>query len=130
MKKLMSIFGAFFFTALVLTSCGEVNVKDLDKDIENEDDAVEAYLTLFEARLQLMESLKGPLEEIAALKDRVEELDKAGDDLQEKCIEEELDFDDIEEDNEMEDLMKEGEDLSEELEKLLEDVEEVLETVL
>ena len=75
MKKLMSIFGAFFFTALVLTSCGEVNVKDLDKDIENEDDAVEAYLTLFEARLQLMESLKGPLEEIAALKDRVEELE-------------------------------------------------------
>ena len=46
MKKLMTIFGAFFFASVVLTSCGDVNVEDLDKDIDNEEDAVEAMITV------------------------------------------------------------------------------------
>jgi hypothetical protein len=46
MKKLMTIFGAYFFASVVLTSCGDVNVKDLEKGIENEEDAVEAMITI------------------------------------------------------------------------------------
>ena len=106
MKELMTIFGAFFFASVVLTSCGDVNIEDLDKDIESEEDAVEAMLTLGEAQLNLMESLKGPLQEIANLKDRSEEITEALQDVNEQIYKEDLDWDDIREDDNMEDMLK------------------------
>ena len=52
MKKLMTIFGAFIFASFVLSSCGDVNVEDLDKGIEEEEDAVEAMITITKAEIE------------------------------------------------------------------------------
>ena len=129
MKKLMTIFGAFFFASLVLTSCGDVNIKDLDKDIESEEDAIEAMMTLGEARLDLLESLKAPLEEMADLQKRWEDIGDSSKDVWEKVNDEEWDYDDLEDaDNwdEYEDMLDEMEDLGEEIEDLMEDCREIL----
>ena len=129
MKKLMTIFGAFFFASVVLTSCGDANIEDLDKDIESEEDAVEAMLTLGEAQLKVMESLKGPLQEIADLQDRWEDINDASKDVWEKVEDEEWDYEDLEDaDNwdEYEDMLDEMEDLGEDIEDLMEDCEKIL----
>ena len=65
MKNIIAIFGFSLFASLVLTSCGEANLKDLDDDIKDDADAVEAFLTIGEAQLDVLKSLKDPLEEIA-----------------------------------------------------------------
>ena len=104
MKKLMTIFGAFFFASVVLTSCGDVNIEDLDKDIESEEDAVEAMLTLGEAQLDLIVSLKGPVQEVADLKDRFEKIHESSEDVYDQIKDEDLDWEDIIEDNEYEDM--------------------------
>ena len=121
MKKLMTIFGAFFFASVVLTSCGDVNVEDLDKDIESEEDAVEAMLTLGEAQLDLIVSLKGSVQEVADLKDRFEKIQESSEDVYEQIEDEDLDWEDIIEDGDMEDMADELEDAIEDLEDLLED---------
>ena len=121
MKKLMTIFGAFFFASVVLTSCGDVNIEDLDKDIESEEDAVEAMLTLGEAQLDLIVSLKGPVQEVADLKDRFEKIHESSEDVYDQIKDEDLDWEDIIEDNEYEDMQDELEDAIEDLQDLLED---------
>tara|TARA_B100001094_G_C18185652_1_gene803610 strand:- start:727 stop:1098 length:372 start_codon:yes stop_codon:yes gene_type:complete len=123
MKKLTTIFGAFFFTSIVLTSCGDVNVEDLDKDIDNEEDAVEALITLTKAEMAQIEKEMGPWQELADMKDRGEDIDEAVEEVFEKIYDEEWDWDDLEKaDNwdDYEDLKDELEDLEKELEKLME----------
>ena len=129
MKKLMTIFGAFFFASVVLTSCGDANIEDLDKDIESEEDVVEAMLTLGKAQLNLMESLKGPLEEMVDLQKRYEDINDASEDIRKKVNDEEWDYEDLEDaDNwdEYEDMLDEIEDLGEEIEDLMEDCYDLL----
>ena len=121
MKKLMTIFGAFFFASVVLISCGDANIEDLDKDIESEEDAVEAMMTLGEAKLDLIVSLKGSVQEVADLKDRFEKIQEASEDVYEQIEDEDLDWEDIIEDDDMEDMADELEDAIEDLEDLLED---------
>ena len=132
MKKLMTIFGAFFFASVVLTSCGDVNIEDLDKDIDNEEDAVEALITVMKAEMELMEKKMGPMQELADMADRNEDIVEASEDVWDKIIDEEWDEDDLEDaDNwdEYEDLKDEFEDIMEDYfekysEKLNNDMEE------
>ena len=121
MKKLMTIFGAFFLASLVLTSCGDVNVKDLDKGIDNEEDAVEAMITIMKARIEMYNKAMGPWQELADMEDLRDDISDAQDDVREKIRDEDYDQEDLEDaDNwdEYEDIKDEFEDLSEDLMKL------------
>jgi chromosome segregation ATPase len=123
MKKLMTIFGAFFLASVVLTSCGDVNVKDLDKGIDNEEDAVEAMITITKAKIEMINKAMGPMQELADMEDRADDISDAKDDLKEKIRDEKWDEDDFEDaDNwdEFEELEDEYEDLSEDFMKLRE----------
>ena len=125
MKRLMTIFGAFFFASAVLTSCGDVNVEDLDKDIESEEDAVEALMTLMKADMAQTEKAMGPWQELADMKDRNEDISDASKDVWEKINDEKWSMKDLEDaDNwdEYEDLEDEAEDLDKELEKITKDL--------
>jgi hypothetical protein len=125
MKKLMTIFGAFFLASVVLTSCGDVNVEDLDKGIDNEEDAVEAMMTIMEAEMEQMKKAMGPWQEILDLKDRSEDIADANKEVEEKIYDEEWDEDDLENaDNwdDYEDLKDEYEDIEKELSKITEKV--------
>ena len=92
MKKLMTIFGAFFFASVVLTSCGDVNVEDLDKDIDNEEDAVEALITITKAQIEMLDKAMGPMQELADMEDRGEDIEKAEDDVWDKIRDEKWDI--------------------------------------
>ena len=134
MKNLMTIFGAFFFTALVLTSCGEANLQDLDKDIENEEDAVDALITLTKAKIEMLEKFKGPMQDLADLskemKKRGEDIEEAQEDVADKIYDEDWDEEDLEDaDNwdEYEDLVKDLEELGEDILELGENIEENME---
>ena len=121
MKKLMTIFGAFFLASVVLTSCGDVNVKDLDKGIDNEEDAVEAMITITKARIEMINKAMGPMQELADMEDRGEEIGDVKDDVKEKIRDEKWDEEDLEDaDNwdEYEKLEDEFEDLYEDFMKL------------
>ena len=121
MKKLMTIFGAFFLASVVLTSCGDVNVKDLDKGIDNEEDAVEAMITITKAKIEMINKAMGPMQELADMEDRVDDISDAREDVWEKIYDEEWDEDDLEDaDNwdEYEDLEDEFEDKMEDYMKL------------
>ena len=121
MKKLTTIFGAFFFASLVLTSCGDVNVKDVHKDIEDEEDAVEAMITITKAQIEMLDKAMGPMQELADMEDRGEDIDKAEENVRDKIQDEEWDEDDLEDaDNwdEYEDLQDEFEDKMEDYMKL------------
>jgi len=123
MKKLVTIFGAFFLASVVLTSCGDVNVEDIDKGIDNEEDAVEAMITITKANIEMINKAMGPMQELADMEDRVDDISDAKDDLKEKIRDEDWDEDDFEDqDNwdEFEDLEDEYEDLSEDFMKLRE----------
>ena len=130
----MTIFGAFFIASLVLTSCGEVNVKDLDKDIEEEEDAVDALITLTKAKIEMLEKFKGPMQDLADLskemKKRGEDIEEAEEDVADKIYDEDWDEEDLEDaDNwdEYEDLVKDLEELGEDILELGEDIEENME---
>ena len=129
MKKLMTIFGAFFLASVVLTSCGDVNIEDLDKDIKKEEDAVKSLLKLGEAQMELMEACKAPMEELAKLKDRAEEIQEAMGDLIEVIQEEKLAFDDITKDDDMDEMDDEIDDLQDELKDLKEDMDVVMQNI-
>jgi len=121
MNKLMTIFGAFFLSSVVLTSCGDVNVKDLDKGIENEEDAVEAMITIKKAQIEMINKAMGPMQELADMQDRVDDINDARKDVGETISDEEWDDDDLEDaDNwdEYEDLEDEFDDLREDFMKL------------
>ena len=121
MNKLMTIFGAFFLASVVLTSCGDVNVKDLDKGIDNEEDAVEAMITITKARIEMINKAMGPMQELADMEERGEDINDVTEDVYEKIRDEEWDEDDLEDaDNweDYEDLEDEYEDLSEDFMKL------------
>jgi hypothetical protein len=123
MKKLMTIFGAFFLASVVLTSCGDVNVKDLDKGIDNEEDAVEAMITIMKARIEMINKAMGPMQELADMEDLRDDISDAQDDVKEKIRDEKWDEEDLEDaDNwdEFEELEDEYEDLSEDFMKLRE----------
>ena len=110
MKKLVTIFGAFFLASVVLTSCGDVNVEDIDKGIDNEEDAVEAMITITKAKIEMINKAMGPMQELADMEDRGEEIGEAQDYIMEKIRDEEWDQDDFEDaDNwdEYEDLVDE-----------------------
>ena len=123
MKKLMTIFGAFFFASVVLTSCGDVNVKDLDKGIEDEESAVEALMTVMKAQIEMIDKAMGPMQELADMEDRGEDIEKAYNDVMDKIIDEKWDDDDLED----ADNWEEYEDLVDELEDKQEDFEELRE---
>lgn len=121
MKKLMTIFGAFFLASVVLTSCGDVNVEDLDKGIDNEEDAVEAMITIMKAQIEMIDKAMGPMQELADMEDRGDDIGEASDDVWEKIYDEDWDQDDLEDaDNwdEYEDLEDEFEDKMEDYMKL------------
>ena len=121
MKKLMTIFGAFFLASVVLTSCGDVNVEDLDKGIDNEEDAVEAMITIKKAQIEMIDKAMGPMQELADMEDRGDDIGEASDDVWEKIYDEDWDQDDLEDaDNwdEYEDLEDEFEDKMEDYMKL------------
>ena len=121
MKKLMTIFGAFFLASVVLTSCGDVNVKDLDKGIDNEEDAVEAMISIKKAQIELFEKAMGPMQELADMEDLRDDISDAQDDVKEKIRDEKWDEEDLEDaDNwdEYEKLEDEFEDLYEDFMKL------------
>jgi hypothetical protein len=117
MKKLMTIFGAFFFASFVLTSCGDVNVEDLDKDIENEEDAVEALITITKAQIEMIDKAMGPMQELADMEDRGDDIQDASTDVWEKINDEKWDKDDLED----ADNWDEYEDLEDDLEDKMED---------
>ena len=122
MKKLLTIFGAFFFASAVLTSCGSTNVEDLDKDIDSEEDAVEALMIITEAQMEMLNKAMGPYQELADMKDRAEDIDKASQEVEEKIRDEKFSLDDLEgADNwdEYEDLKDELEDLEKELDDIM-----------
>ena len=121
MKKLMTIFGAFFLASVVLTSCGPVNVEDLDKDIKSEEDAVEALMTIMDAEIEIWEEAMGPSKELADMNDRREDIRDAREEVNEKIYDEEWGEKDLEKaDNwdDYEDLGKEWEDVAEELDDI------------
>ena len=146
MKKL-TILGVVFLSMTILFSCGddkkskkskkdrEISVKNLDKDIDNEEDAVEAMITITKAQIELVEKAIGPpllMMDDEDLEDRGEDIDKAEEDVWDKIIDEEWDEDDLEDAdnwNEYEDLKDEFEDIMEDYfekysEKLNNDMEE------
>jgi hypothetical protein len=101
-----------------------VEKKDLDEGIENEEDFLEAFTTLGEAKIELINKAIVLKTELDALSDRSEETEGAREDLIEVMEDKEWSYKDIEEaDNwkEFEDLQKEFEDQEEEIEKELED---------
>ena len=121
MNKLMTIFGAFFLASVVLTSCGDVNVKDLDKGIDNEEDAVEAMITIKKAQIEMINKAMGPMQELADMEDRGDDINDAREDVWETIYDEEWDEDDLEDaDNwdEYEELEDEFDDLKEDFMKL------------
>jgi len=124
MKKLMTIFGAFIFASAVLTSCGSVNVEDLDKDIEEEEDAVEALMTIMEAEMEQMKKSIGPWQELADMKDRGEDISDAAEDVKKVMSKEEWSMKDLEDDadnwDDYEDLEDDYEDIQKELTKIKE----------
>ena len=124
MKKLMTIFGVFSLASILLSSCGDVNVEGLDKNIKNKEDAAKAAVTLMEAQLELMEKAEGSIKEIADLKDRAEEIRDAGKDLWEAMQEEDISEEDLEDDKVYEEMVDKLEDKEKEMEDILEDFNE------
>ena len=121
MKKLMTIFGAFFLASVVLTSCGPVSVEDLDKGIESEEDALDAMMIILKAEIEQNKEAMGPYQELADMKDRGEDISDSKKEIMEKVRDEKWDKDDLEKaDNwdEYEDLKDEKEDLEDELMKM------------
>ena len=103
MKKITIILGLLFLSMTILSSCGdkdkddkkskkdrEISVKNLDKDIDNEEDAVEAMITIKKARIELVEKAIGPpllMMDDEDLEDRAEEIEDASDDIMEDYFE-------------------------------------------
>tara|TARA_Y100000385_G_scaffold168838_1_gene174865 strand:+ start:392 stop:1078 length:687 start_codon:yes stop_codon:yes gene_type:complete len=133
MKKITTILGLLFLSMTILSSCGdkdkddkkskrdrEISVKNLDKDIDNEEDAVEAMITIKKAQIELVEKAIGPpllMMDDEDLEDRAEEIEDASDDIMEKIYDEEWDEDDLEDARNWD----EYEDLNEEFEDIMED---------
>lgn len=125
MKKLLTIFGAFFFASAVLTSCGSASVEDLDKDIDSEEDALEALMIITEAQMEMLNKAMGPYQELADMKDRAEDIQDASDDVMEKIRDEEWydkDLRDADNWDDYEDLQDELEDLQDDLWEIQEDI--------
>ena len=133
MKKITTILGLLFLSMTILNSCGdkdkddkkskrdrEISVKNLDKDIDNEEDAVEAMITIKKAQIELVEKAIGPpllMMDDEDLEDRAEEIEDASDEIMEKIYDEEWDEDDLEDARNWD----EYEDLNEEFEDIMED---------
>ena len=125
MKKLLTIFGAFFFASAVLTSCGSTNLENLDKDIDSEEDAVEALMIITEAQMEMLNKAMGPYQELADMKDRGEDIQDAINDVEDKIRDEEWsdkDLRDADNWDDYEDLQDELEDLQDDLWDLEEDI--------
>ena len=129
MKKLLLL----LLCVPLLFSCGEENLKDLDKNIENEEDAVEALITLSKAKIEILERFKAPMQDLSDLskemKMRGEDIKEAQEDLNEKIYDEDWDEQDLEDaDNwdEFEDLVKDLEELEEDMLELALDNDEDL----
>jgi len=129
MKKLLLL----LLCVPLMFSCGEENLKDLDKNIENEEDAVEALITLTKAKIEILERFKAPMQDLSDLskemKKRGEDIKEAQEDLNEKIYDEDWDEEDLEDaDNwdEFEDLVKELEELEEDMLELALDNDEDL----
>jgi DNA repair exonuclease SbcCD ATPase subunit len=120
MKKIMKFVGAFFFASVLLTSCGEVNVEDLDKDIETEEDIVDAMITIDKASMEIINKALGPLQELKDLTERVEDIKDASEDINDAMSDEDWTMEDLEDAenwDEYEDVEKELEELEKELKK-------------
>ena len=132
MQKLMTIFGAIFLASVVLTSCADdkkddkkkvrlIDLKDLYNGIDNEEDAVEALIIVKKAQIELFNKAMGPMQELADMEDRADDISDAVEDVRELIYDEEWDEDDLEDaDNwdEYEDLEDEFDDLKEDFMKL------------
>jgi DNA repair ATPase RecN len=119
MKKL-TILGVLLLSVTILISCGEANLQDLDKDIDNEEDAVEALIIIANAELSLMEKAMVSLQELSDMQDRYDDIQEAYEEVDEMIDDEEWDDEDLEDadnydeyEDLYEDLEKKGEDLSE-----------------
>ena len=109
------------FSSVLFLSCGDVNIKDLDEGIENEEDFIEAFMTLGEAKIDLINKAIVSKTELDALSDRLEEIEEARADLIKVYEEEEW----TEKDMEDADNWDEYEDLGDKFEDLEDDYNEL-----
>jgi len=95
------------FSSVLFLSCGDVdkkdldeeketNITDLDEGIENEEDFLEAFMTLAEAKIELINKAIVSKTELDALSDRLEEIEEASEDLLKVMEEEEWSVKDLE----------------------------------
>ena len=133
MKKITTILGLLFLSMTILSSCGdkdkddkkskkdrEISVKNLDKDIDNEEDAVEAMIIIKKAQIDLIEKAIGPPllnPEDEDIEERGEEIEDATKDVMEKIYDEEWDEDDLEDAENWD----EYEDLEDKIEDIMKD---------
>ena len=127
MKKLLFI----LLCLPLMFSCGEANLKGLDKDIENEEDAVDALIILTKSKIEMLQKQKGILQDLSDLskemKKRAEDIEESQEDVSDKIYNENWNEEDLEEANnwdEYEDLVKDLEELKEDIFELIGDIEE------
>ena len=127
MKKLLLL----LLCVPLMFSCGEENLKDLDKNIENKEDAVDALIILTKSKIEMLQKQKGILQDLSDLskemKKRAEDIEESQEDVSDKIYNEDWNEEDLEEsDNwdEYEDLVKDLEELNEDIVALIGDIEE------
>ena len=135
MKELMKILGALFLSMTILLSCGddkkskkskkdrEINIEDLDKNIENEEDAIEAMITIMKDKMELVDKAIGPpllMMDDEDLEDRSEDISDAMDDVYKVIYKEGLadDLEDADNWDEYEEIEDEFDDLKKDFMKL------------
>ena len=132
MNKFIKLTCVLMFSSVLFLSCGDVdkkdldeeketNITDLDEGIENEEDFLEAFMTLAEAKIELINKAIVSKTELDALSDRLEEIEEAREDLVEVFEEEEW----TEKDMEDADNWDEYEDLNDKFEDLEDDYNEL-----
>ena len=121
MNKSIKLTCVLMFSSVLFLSCGDVNIKDLDEGIENEEDFLEAFMTLAEAKIELINKAIVSKTELDALSDRLEEIEEASEDLVKVMEEEEWtnkDMEDADNWDEFEDLKDKFEDLEDDYNEL------------
>ena len=96
MNKFIKLTCVLMFSSVLFLSCGDVNIKDLDEGIENEEDFLEAFMTLGEAKIELINKAIVSKTELDALSDRLEEIAEVSEDLLKVMEEEEWSRKDME----------------------------------
>ena len=121
MKQCISL----VLTSVMFYSCGK-SLKNIDEGIESEEDVIDAYLTIWEESVNMMNQTIVHLEDLKETKKGYEDIEDAWEDVNDAMKDEKIDWDDLEDaDNyeEYEDMREKIEDLADEIKDLLEDIE-------